>query len=68
MQWGICYNYKYILVLIAIFESFRYKNGKWEFNFSGEDIHEDLNNLGGIDQLKLKPSWNRLHFCLFYFK
>jgi hypothetical protein len=37
-------------------QKLRYKNGKWEFTFSGEDIHEQLNELGGLEALKLDSS------------
>jgi ADP-ribosylarginine hydrolase len=57
-------NEKYLasMVLHAVGDAMGYKNGSWEFKFSGVDIHEELGELGGISKLKLNPSWKHI-FC-----
>lgn len=42
------------MLLHGVGDAMGYKNGKWEFNFVGEDIHKELENLGGVKNLDLK--------------
>lgn len=42
------------MLLHGVGDAMGYKNGKWEFNFVGEDIHQELKNLGGVQSLDLK--------------
>lgn len=49
-------RYEACMLLHGVGDAMGYKNGHWEFKFSGEDIHEELAELGGIEKLKLDPS------------
>ena len=53
------------MLLHAVGDAMGYKNGKWEFKFSGVDIHEELAELGGIAKLELNPSKIRLNSMKF---
>lgn len=51
-------RYRASMLLHSAGDCMGYHNNKWEFNFVGKDIHQDLEKLGGIDNLKLdKKSW-----------
>ena len=41
------------MVLSGVGDALGYKNGDWEFCHSGIAIHEELNNLGGLDNIKI---------------
>ncbi|XP_070580955.1 ADP-ribosylhydrolase ARH1-like [Ptychodera flava] len=46
------------MVLSATGDALGYRNGIWEFCHSGEQIHEDLKQLGGLQKIKVKvPDW-----------
>ena len=42
------------MVLGGVGDAMGYKNGDWEFNFVGEDIHKKVKELGGVSKLKIK--------------
>ena len=46
---------KYVasMVLGAVGDAIGYNDGSWEFCFNGEKIHEDLKNLGGLENLNI---------------
>eukprot|EP01080_Neovahlkampfia_damariscottae_P003864 gene3864-7024_t len=46
---------KYVasMVLAAVGDVLGYKNGSWEFCFSGEKIHKELDELGGLKNVKV---------------
>ena len=46
-------RFRACIVLHSAGDCMGYRNNKWEFNFVGRDIHEDLKELGGIDNLQL---------------
>ena len=41
------------MVLGAVGDAMGYKNGDWEFCNSGIDIHQELEQLGGIKRLEI---------------
>jgi len=41
------------MVLPGIGDAMGYKNGMWEFNYSGESIHKECEELGGVENLDL---------------
>jgi ADP-ribosylarginine hydrolase len=46
------------MVLAAVGDAIGYKNGSWEFNMSGESIHAELKQLGGLGKLEIdKRDW-----------
>ena len=45
--------YEASMVLSGVGDAMGYKNGEWEFNFVGADIHRQLEILGGISKLKI---------------
>lgn len=46
------------MVLSAVGDAMGYKCAEWEFCTSGEQIHDELEKLGGIETLKIEPpSW-----------
>lgn len=46
------------MVLAGVGDALGYKNGEWEFCRSGQRIHEDLEQLGGLDKIVVNPrSW-----------
>lgn len=46
------------MVLSGVGDAMGYYNGKWEFNYDGPSIHQDLERLGGLDKLHLtKEKW-----------
>lgn len=49
-------RYQACFVLHAVGDAMGYRNGKWELNYSGPDIHKELDELGGIEALSLDPS------------
>jgi ADP-ribosylarginine hydrolase len=40
------------LILSAVGDAMGYKNGKWEFNYSGEEIHKELKQLTGKEGME----------------
>ena len=42
------------MVLAGVGDAMGYKNGEWEFNFVGENIHKAVKSLGGVRKLKVK--------------
>eukprot|EP00795_Rhopilema_esculentum_P013353 gene13353-4203_t len=49
-------RYKASMVLSGVGDALGYKNGRWEFNFVGSSIHDELNKLGGVNKLEIKPN------------
>ncbi|CAF0913289.1 unnamed protein product [Brachionus calyciflorus] len=47
-------RYEACMILHGVGDAMGYNRGKWEFNFSGEDIHKQLEQLGGVESLSLK--------------
>ena len=43
------------MVLAGVGDAIGYKNGNWEFCRSGERIHEQLEQLGGLDGISVNP-------------
>lgn len=56
MTKNLANRYVASMLLHAVGDAMGYKNGNWEFKFSGVDIHEELAELGGVANLKLNPS------------
>jgi ADP-ribosylarginine hydrolase len=56
MEPSLLEKYEASMLLHAVGDAMGYYNGKWEFKFSGLDIHEDLKKMGGVESLKLNPS------------
>ena len=48
-------NFEASMVLAGVGDAIGYKNGAWEFCRSGERIHEQLELLGGLENIKLNP-------------
>jgi hypothetical protein len=48
------------MILHGTGDAMGYKNGEWEFNFVGENIHHDLKKLGRLEAIRIDES-------LFYF-
>ena len=48
-------RYKAAMVLCGVGDCIAYKNGEWEFCHSGERIHKELKELGGLEKLHPKP-------------
>lgn len=42
------------MVLAGVGDAFGYNNGTWEFTFSGPAIHNEYNNMGGIEKISTK--------------
>lgn len=55
-------RYEACMLLHAVGDAMGYKNGKWEFTFSGRDIHDQLAILGGVENLNLDPSLSLQRF------
>ena len=47
-------QFKASMVLSAVGDALGYKNGEWEFCHSGEAIHRELKNLGGLEKIDVK--------------
>ncbi|KAK3089779.1 hypothetical protein FSP39_006452 [Pinctada imbricata] len=47
-------RYVAAMVLSGVGDALGYKNGSWEFCHSGEEIHKELKELGGLDNIKVK--------------
>lgn len=46
------------MVLSAVGDALGYKNGEWEFCYKGSAIHEELQKLGGLGNIKVdKKNW-----------
>ena len=59
-------KYEACMLLHAAGDAMGYRNGKWEFKFCGLDIHEELNQLGGVDALVLDSSDSFFIFQIFF--
>ena len=47
------------MVLAGCGDALGYKRGRWEFVQSGQHIHKELADLGGIDNINVTlPEWN----------
>ena len=47
-------RFKACMLLSAVGDALGYKNGDWEFCHSGEAIHNELLELGGIQKIDIK--------------
>ncbi|XP_046855156.1 protein ADP-ribosylarginine hydrolase-like [Xenia sp. Carnegie-2017] len=47
-------KYEAVMVLSGVLDALGYKNGLWEFCYSGTQIHEELEKLGGLDKIDIK--------------
>lgn len=47
-------QFKASMVLSAVGDALGYKNGDWEFCHSGEAIHQELQSLGGLENIDIK--------------
>lgn len=47
-------QFKACMLLSAVGDALGYKNGSWEFCHSGEAIHNELLELGGIQKIDIK--------------
>jgi len=56
LQQGVTIKNKYIacMILAGVGDSVGYRNGLWEFNTHGERIHQDLAQIGGIENLTVE--------------
>ena len=45
------------MVLAGVGDAVGYKNGAWEFCRSGKRIHEELEQLGGLEKIKITKNW-----------
>ena len=51
-------RYEAAMILSGVGDAMGFKNGNWEFCYSGTAIHAEASALGGIDKLKIKkPDW-----------
>ncbi|XP_045166975.2 ADP-ribosylhydrolase ARH1-like [Mercenaria mercenaria] len=51
-------RYEAAMVLSGVGDALGYKNGIWEFCHYGEEIHEELEDLGGLNKIKVSlPDW-----------
>ena len=46
-------RYTSAMVHSGVGDALGYKNGDWEFARSGETIHSDVEDLGGVEALKV---------------
>ena len=46
-------RYKAVMILSGVGDALGYKNGSWEFCHSGEAIHEELQQLGGLEKIDI---------------
>ena len=51
-------RYVAAMVLSGVGDAMGFKDGDWEFNFVGEDIHKQCGKLGGVKKLKIKSRYN----------
>ena len=56
----LCNRFKACMVLSGVGDALGYKNGSWEFCRSGERIHEEARELGGIESVAV----NRKHWMV----
>lgn len=56
MQASLLEKFRACMVLHAVGDAMGYKNGSWEFNYSGSDIHQQLESLGGLEKLEINAS------------
>ncbi|KAI8794141.1 protein ADP-ribosylarginine hydrolase [Biomphalaria glabrata] len=51
-------NYIAAMVLSGVGDALGYNNGRWEFCHSGPEIYKELQQLGGLEKIKVKlPHW-----------
>ena len=50
-------RYQACMILHGVGDAMGYKNGEWEFNFSSEEIHKELEKLGGVESLHIDKSF-----------
>ncbi|XP_057682517.1 ADP-ribosylarginine hydrolase isoform X1 [Corythoichthys intestinalis] len=51
-------HYKAAMLLSGVGDALGYRNQKWEYNESGPDIHKELEELGGLKNIKVElPDW-----------
>lgn len=51
-------RYAHAMILSGVGDALGYKNGDWEFCHSGEAIFQDLQKLGGLENVTVKkPGW-----------
>ena len=50
---------KYVasMVLSGVGDALGYYNGRWEFCHSGETIHKELKELGGLNKITVGCKW-----------
>ena len=48
-------RYEAAMVLAGAGDAIGYKNGSWEFCHSGQQIHQQLASLGGVDRIEVDP-------------
>ena len=42
------------MILAGVGDAMGFRNGGWEFKFDGEAIHKECENLGGVQNLKIR--------------
>ena len=47
-------SFEACMLLSAVGDALGYKNGTWEFCYSGEAIHKELRELGGLQNINIK--------------
>jgi len=47
-------RYRASLVLAGVGDALGYNNGSWEFTFSGPAIHNEYNEIGGLEKIDIK--------------
>ncbi|XP_067043533.1 ADP-ribosylhydrolase ARH1-like [Acropora muricata] len=47
-------SFEACMLLSAVGDALGYKNGTWEFCYSGEAIHKELHQLGGLQNINIK--------------
>lgn len=52
---GLLERYRAAMVLSGTGDALGYKNGAWEFCYRGTQIYEELQTLGGLDKIIIKP-------------
>ncbi len=49
------------MVLSGTGDALGYYNGRWEFCHSGEEIHKELKELGGLDKIIVACKYQFVH-------
>ena len=50
-------HFRASMLLSGVGDAMGFRNGKWEFNYNGTKIHKELEELGGIENLKLDGTY-----------